>query len=378
MSDAQFTVADRRHMARALELARRGRFTTAPNPNVGCVLVQGDSVVGEGYHVKAGEGHAEVNALRMAGDKARGSTAYVTLEPCSHYGRTPPCADGLINAGVARVVVAMTDPNPQVAGRGLKKLTDAGICVAHGLMEAEARALNPGFIKRMEQGLPFVTVKLGASLDGRTALNNGESQWITSPLARQDVQRFRAASHGILSGSGTVLADDPSLNVRYAELGLDETVLAEEQLRQPLRVIVDSSNRVMPEAKLAGLPGEVWLLRREEDGLSWPESVEQLLLEGDGQLDLREAMQVLAARGVNDLWVEAGAKLTGALLVAGLVDRVIIYQAPKLMGDEGRGLFHLPGIKHMPDVIDLEIADLRMVGPDVRIIATPIVRRKKA
>lgn len=364
-----FTTEDRLFMSRAVALAKRGRYTTAPNPNVGCVLVQGTDIVGEGYHQRAGEGHAEVNALRMAGDKAKGCTAYVTLEPCSHYGRTPPCADGLIAAGVAKVVIAMTDPNPQVSGRGIDKLKAAGIEVVSGLLESQARELNPGFIKRMESGLPYVRVKLGASLDGRTALANGQSKWITSPQARRDVQQWRAASHAILSGSGTVLADDPSLNVRWGELGELQQELAESQLRQPVRVIIDSGNRIVPELKLFSLEGPVILVRREADDRLWPTHVQQLIVPGTGQFSLEQVLKALAGEGINDLWVEAGAGLTGALLSDNLVDELVVYQAPKLMGDQGKGLFHLPGIEQMTDVINLSFDDVRLVGPDLRIVA---------
>lgn len=246
---------DEFYMARAFELARLGRFTTAPNPNVGCVIVRDGEIVGEGYHLRAGEPHAEVHALRMAGDKARGATAYVTLEPCSHHGRTPPCADALVAAGVTRVVAAMQDPNPQVAGRGLYKLQQAGVEVRHGLMLAEAEAVNLGFLKRMRTGFPYVQLKLGASLDGRTAMASGESQWITSPEARQDVQRLRAQSAAILSTSATVLADDPSLTVRWDELDAEtQRLYPRENLRQPLRILLDSQNRITPQHRVVQQP----------------------------------------------------------------------------------------------------------------------------
>ena len=237
-------VADIQYMQQAINLAKLGRFTTSPNPNVGCVIVKNNQVIGQGYHQKAGQGHAEVNALKQAGDNANGATAYVTLEPCSHYGRTPPCADGLITAGISRVVVAMMDPNPLVAGRGIEKLQCAGIQVDSGVLEQQANALNPGFIKRMQTNLPFVTVKLGVSLDGRTALENGVSQWITASDARVDVQQFRAQHCAILTGSGTVLKDNPSLNLRWQELGSVRDVINESQLRQPIRVVIDSHNQV--------------------------------------------------------------------------------------------------------------------------------------
>lgn len=370
-----FSPIDHAMMLRAIELAKRGRFTTAPNPNVGCVIAHGDDIVGEGYHYQAGQPHAEVFALRAAGEKAQGATAYVTLEPCSHYGRTPPCAEALINANVARVVCAMVDPNPQVAGRGLKMLQVAGVEVQTGLLEADAQALNPGFIKRMKTGMPYVQLKLASSLDGRTALSNGKSKWITGPAARADVQRFRAKAGAILSTSATVLADDPSLNIRWDELG--EAVQCDypkQAVRQPLRVVIDSQNRVTPGHKLVHLPGNTILARREQGNEDWPQAVEQLLVpavsEAEGQLDLTALMRALSQQDINHIWVEAGAGLAGALLSAGLVDELIIYQAPKLMGSDSRGLVDLQGLAVMSQVPELDISDVRMVGPDIRITAT--------
>jgi len=335
---------DEIYMARALELARRGRFTTTPNPNVGCVIVRDGAIVGEGYHFRAGEPHAEVHALRMAGEKARGATAYVTLEPCSHHGRTPPCCDALIAAGVARVVAAMQDPNPEVAGRGLYRLQQAGIEVSHGLMMQEAEALNRGFLKRMRTGFPWVQLKLGASLDGRTAMASGESQWITSPEARRDVQRLRAQSSAILTTSATVLADDPSLTVRWDELSQDtQAKYAQQDLRQPVRVVIDSHNRVTPQHRLIAQPGETWLARQQPDDLAWPGNVEQFSVPRlNEQTDLVSLLMLLGRRQINSVWVEAGAKLAGALLAAGVVDELIVYLALKLLGDNSRGLCHLP------------------------------------
>jgi len=364
---------DERYMARALELARRGRFTTMPNPNVGCVIVRNGEVVGEGWHQRAGEPHAEVHALRMAGKKARGATAYVTLEPCSHHGRTPPCCDALIAAGVTRVVAAMQDPNPQVAGRGLHRLHQAGIEVSHGLMMPEAEALNRGFLKRMRTGFPWIQLKLGASLDGRTAMASGESQWITSPAARRDVQRLRAQSAAILSSSATVLADDPSLTVRWSELNAEsQSLLDEQQLRQPVRVIIDSQNRVTPQHRLISQPGETWLMRHQPDQQCWPDSVSQIAVPlREQQLDLVAMMMLLGQRQINSVWVEAGATLAGALLQAGLVDELIVYLAPKLLGHEGRGLCQLPGLETLADTPAFRFSDIRQVGDDLRLTLTP-------
>ncbi|MDC7864390.1 riboflavin biosynthesis protein RibD [Pantoea ananatis] len=366
-------MTDERYMARALELARRGRFTTTPNPNVGCVIVRDGQIVGEGWHQRAGEPHAEVHALRMAGDRARGATAYVTLEPCSHHGRTPPCCDALIAAGVTRVVAAMQDPNPQVAGRGLHRLHQAGIEVSHGLMMQEAEALNRGFLKRMRTGFPWIQLKLGASLDGRTAMASGESQWITSPAARCDVQRLRAQSSAILSSSATVLADNPSLTVRWSELDSESQRLVDEaELRQPVRVIVDSQNRVTPDHKLIEQLGETWLMRQQVDDRHWPETVTQIPVPlRDSQLDLVALMMVLGQRQINSVWVEAGATLAGALIQAGLVDELIVYVAPKLLGNDARGLCQLAGLTQLADAPVFAFRDIRQVGDDVRLTLTP-------
>nr|WP_314686893.1 bifunctional diaminohydroxyphosphoribosylaminopyrimidine deaminase/5-amino-6-(5-phosphoribosylamino)uracil reductase RibD [uncultured Pantoea sp.] len=365
-------MTDARYMARALELARRGRFTTMPNPNVGCVIVRDGTLVGEGWHQRAGEPHAEVHALRMAGEQARGATAYVTLEPCSHHGRTPPCCDALIAAGVSRVVVAMQDPNPQVAGRGLWRLQQAGIEVSHGLMMAEAEALNRGFLKRMRTGFPWIQLKLGASLDGRTAMASGESKWITSAAARRDVQQFRAQSSAILTSSATVLADDPSLTVRPEELSDSlRQQLDAQTLRQPVRVVVDSQQRVTPQHRLIHQPGESWLMRTAPDNTAWPESVTQIAVPPRGeQLDLVAMMMLLGQRQINSVWVEAGAGLAGALIQAGLVDELIVYMAPVLLGDAGRGLCTLPGLEALSAAPRLDFRDVRKVGDDLRLTLT--------
>lgn len=369
---------DEHYMARALELARRGRFTTAPNPNVGCVIVRDGAIVGEGYHLRAGEPHAEVHALRMAGEAARGATAYVTLEPCSHHGRTPPCADALVAAGVARVVVALQDPNPQVAGRGMYLLQQAGVAVEHGLMMNDAEALNPGFLKRMRTGFPYVQLKLAASLDGRTAMASGESQWITSPQARQDVQAFRAQAGAILSSAATVLADDPALTVRWDALPESiRGVYAQDTLRQPVRVIIDSQDRVTPAHRVVAQGGETWLARLRPDTRQWPRGVEQLALPaaaaqgGPARIDIVALMLTLARRQVNSLWVEAGASLAGALLNASVVDELIVYLAPKLLGSGARGLCDLPGLEHLAQAPEFSFSDVRQVGPDIRLRLKP-------
>jgi diaminohydroxyphosphoribosylaminopyrimidine deaminase/5-amino-6-(5-phosphoribosylamino)uracil reductase len=363
-----FTPDDHQYMARALRLAARGLYTTDPNPRVGCVLVREGQVVGEGWHQRAGEAHAEINALREAGERAAGATAYVTLEPCCHHGRTPPCSQALIAAGVIRVIAAMQDPNPRVAGNGLAELRAAGVDTASGLLATEAEQLNPGFVMRMQHGRPWVRCKLAMSLDGRTAMENGESRWITGAAARRDVHRLRARSSAIMTGIGTVLADDPSLTVRLEEDG-------DVPFLQPLRVIIDSRLRIPPAAKLLGLPGETLILTgaadaRKEALLARPGvSVDTLPLNADSRLDLRAVLHHLGGTGINELHVEAGAILCGALLADRLVDELVIYMAPHLMGDAARGLFALPGLQHMAQRIDLSILDIRAVGRDLRITA---------
>jgi len=368
-----FTADDHRYMARALQLAERGLYTTDPNPRVGCVLVRDGQVVGEGWHERAGEAHAEVNALRQAGERAAGATAYVTLEPCCHHGRTPPCTRALLNAGVARVVAAMQDPNPRVAGQGLAELEAAGVSIAAGLLAGEAERLNPGFVMRMRHGRPWVRCKLAMSLDGRTAMASGESRWITGEAARRDVHHLRARASAILTGIGTVLADDPALTVRLEDEG-------NVAFLQPLRVILDSRLRIPPAARLLGQPGETLVLTASEAAgreklLARPGvSVDMLPPDAQGRPDLRGVLGYLGATGINEVHVEAGAVLSGALLAAGLVDELVIYMAPHVMGDAARGLFALPGLEQMSQRIGLEIQDLRAVGGDLRITARPVPR----
>ncbi len=352
-------------MARALQLAARGLYGTDPNPRVGCVIVRDGQVVGEGWHQRAGEPHAEVFALRAAGEQARGATAYVTLEPCAHHGRTPPCAEALIAAGVARVVAAMEDPFPQVAGKGLQMLRDAGIATEVGLMAAEAEQLNIGFVSRLRRGRPWVRLKMAMSLDGRTAMANGDSKWISCDAARADVQRLRARSSAIVTGIGTVLADDPQLNVR-----LDGCT------RQPLRVVLDSGLKMSPRARMLSLAGETWVATATSD-----EARRQALRQQGARvfdlprsasgLDLNALLAELSRASVNEVLVEAGPTLAGAFVAAGLVDELVIYQAPHLMGDGGRGLLHLPGLACMQDRIALQMTDVRQVGDTLRLTLRP-------
>ncbi len=366
-----FSAFDTACMSRALQLARQGWYTTQPNPRVGCVIARDGRVVGEGFHRRAGEPHAEINALAAAGEGARGGVVYVTLEPCNHRGRTGPCSQALIAAGVAEVVYAMADPH-RVASGGIGALEQAGIRVRGPLLEAQAAALNPGFVKRCHLGLPRVTVKLAMSLDGRTAMASGESQWITGAAARRDVQLLRAASSAIITGSGTVLADNPALTVRAAELPLANA--AAVAARQPLRVIVDSGLRTPVDARLVTEGGEVLIATAvAADNLrsDYPPRVSQLSLAGDGgKVDLRGLLAELARRECNEVLVEAGPQLAGAMLAAGLVDLLVVYMAAKLMGSKGRPLLELP-LDTMAQSLPLRIDDIRALGGDWRISAIP-------
>jgi diaminohydroxyphosphoribosylaminopyrimidine deaminase/5-amino-6-(5-phosphoribosylamino)uracil reductase len=356
-----FNDRDRERMLRALELAQRGLFTTTPNPRVGCVIVRGERIIGEGWHERAGEAHAEVMALaaaRASGEATHGATAYVTLEPCNHQGRTPPCSDALLAAGVTRVVAALRDPNP-VAGEGGERLRAAGVAVEFGLCESEARELNLGWIHRLVAGRPWVRVKIAASLDGKTALVNGASQWITGPAARADGHRWRARSCAILTGVGTVLQDDPRLSVRAVETS-----------RQPLRVIVDRNGELPATARV--LEGaDVLVVSAAAAHRLWPDNVRHVRLPGpDGRVDLEAMLALLAAQGINELHVEAGAKLNGALLAAGLVDELLLYLAPSLLGDPARGMFALPAaLGELAQRVRLRIHDSAAIGDDWRLLA---------
>ena len=357
-----FSAADHEFMARALRLAERGLYSTSPNPRVGCVVARDGVVVGEGWHEKAGAPHAEIHALRAAGEAARGATAYVTLEPCSHHGRTPPCAEALLAAGVARVVAAMQDPNPLVAGRGMALLAGAGVAAECGLLAAEARELNIGFVSRMTRGRPWVRLKLAASLDGKTALENGVSQWITGAAARQDGHRWRARACAILTGSGTVRDDDPRLSVRGVE-----------SPRQPLKVVLDSRLE-MPEHARIVAGGKVLVATASADeakGAALRQRGAEIvrLADAAGRVDLPALMFDLGRRGINEVHVEGGCRLNGALLAAGLADELLLYLAPCLLGDAARGMFALPALETLAGRRLLRIHDMRLVGADLRLIA---------
>jgi diaminohydroxyphosphoribosylaminopyrimidine deaminase/5-amino-6-(5-phosphoribosylamino)uracil reductase len=362
---------DHEHMARALQLAANGLYDTAPNPAVGCVLVKGSRVVGTGWTAPAGGPHAEIVALKAAGSAARGATAYVTLEPCCHTGRTGPCTKALIEAGVARVVFAGHDPNPRVNGAGARQLAAAGVAVEGGVMESAAEPLNRGFFTRMRRGVPYVRSKLAVSLDGRTALANGTSKWITSAEARGDVHRWRARSSAVVTGSGTIVDDDPSLDARREEAGIPESI----GIKQPLRVVIDARLKMPPNAKTLALPGEVLVLTTR--ALDDPKAqalrsagarIERVA--GDAEhCDLKAVVEHLGTLEINDVWVEAGAGLNGALLKAGLIDELIIYMAPRVLGSAARGMFELPALASLADAIELELDDVSKIGADLRITA---------
>jgi diaminohydroxyphosphoribosylaminopyrimidine deaminase/5-amino-6-(5-phosphoribosylamino)uracil reductase len=375
-----FTDFDRRAMIRALALAERGLDTTHPNPRVGCVITQGEEVVGEGWHERAGEPHAEVNALHAAGPKAVGATAYVTLEPCSHQGRTPPCVDALIAARVARVIFASEDPNPRVSGRGAEALRRAGVVVESGLLPAEAAELNPGFLKRMRSGRPWVRVKLAMSLDGRTALANGASQWITGPAAREDVQHWRARSSAILTGIGTVLADDPRLDVRLPDPPSGGPRL------QPLRVVLDARLQTPSSARMLTTGGSILIMTaasRGENDVEWVArrsrlaergvAIEEVPVSEPGAaagtiaLSLPDVLERLGRREINELWVEAGARLAGRLLDESLADELVVYMAPKLLGPNARPLADIAEVQRLKDARQLAIVETRQIGDDLRV-----------
>ena len=350
-----FSAFDRAMMARALELAAKGLYTTTPNPRVGCVVAQDERVLGEGWHEKAGGPHAEAVALERAGAQAAGATVYLNLEPCNHHGRTPPCADLIVAKKIKRVVAAMLDPNPQAAHGGAK-LAAAGIAFEHGLMETEARELNLGFVSRMTRGRPWVRLKIAATLDGRTALADGRSQWITGPEARKDGHRWRARACAILTGIGTVKADDPRLTVREVDTP-----------RQPLRVVVDSRLEIRHDARVLEGGGALIFTAIDADR---PLNAETHRLPNPhGKVELPEMLNELARRGVNELHVEAGFRLNGSLLREGCVDELLIYLNPSLLGDEAQGMVQLTGISSLEQKVKLKISSLDRIGDDIRILA---------
>lgn len=362
---------DHQMMHRALVLARRGLMTTRPNPAVGCVITMNTDVVAEGWHHQAGGPHAEAHALRIAGQKAKGATAYVTLEPCSHIGRTPPCADALISAGIARVVVAMRDPNPRVSGNGVKRLQDAGIDVDVGILKSAAERLNPGFISRMTRQRPWVTLKMATSLDGKTALSDGRSQWITSAEARSDVQFFRAQVDAIMTGAATVLVDDPKLTARVEQWPKSRQV--PEPLKQPVRIVIDSQHRVTDDARLFESPAPVWLVRTKPGKESKHPHCHELVIaaDSDGKVSLTALMVELAKREINQVWTECGASLAGALIHQQLCDQFIVYSSGQVLGQHARSVIDIDEPVSLASAPRFKIIDRRQIGPDQRLVAVP-------
>ncbi|MBN1379748.1 MAG: bifunctional diaminohydroxyphosphoribosylaminopyrimidine deaminase/5-amino-6-(5-phosphoribosylamino)uracil reductase RibD [Gammaproteobacteria bacterium] len=374
-----FSADDHHYMSQALRLAARGLFTTDPNPRVGCVIIKDNEIVGEGWHMRAGQPHAEIAALVRAGERARGGTVYVTLEPCSHHGKTPPCADALIKAGIARVICAQQDPNPEVNGQGIERLRAAGIEVLSGLLSAQAEALNPGFFSRMQRNRPYIRIKTAMSLDGRTALSSGVSQWISGKSARVDVQRWRARSSAIMTGINTVLTDDPALTLRMEVLNMSGEIehTQSDLIRNPLRIILDSHLKIPLNARLLRLPGDVLIVTSVDDAAKREalssDNVEVITLPKNtfGRPNLLDLMNVLADAQINEVLVESGHVLTGALLRAQLVDEIILYVAPTLLGESAKGLFELPVLSEMRAKTELVFTDIRAIGPDLRILAKP-------
>ncbi|MCL1044636.1 bifunctional diaminohydroxyphosphoribosylaminopyrimidine deaminase/5-amino-6-(5-phosphoribosylamino)uracil reductase RibD [Shewanella sp. 1_MG-2023] len=378
MSMSQWSVVDVEMMSLAISLAEKGRYTTRPNPNVGCVIAVNDHIIGQGYHIKAGGPHAEIHALqdvqtKQNQTKLSSATAYVTLEPCSHYGRTPPCALALIEAGVKRVVIAEVDANPQVAGNGIRLLKEAGIQVDIGLLTEQAKLLNLGFTKKMTTGLPRVTIKLAASIDGKTALSNGVSKWITGPDARADVQKLRARHCALVTGVETVLADDPSLNVRYEQLGSLKNSVSAADLQQPLRVILDSRARLTSEFKLFDIPSPILLVSCVDYAAEVREKFNNhvscitIAANEDGRVDLH-ALFTYLGKQCNSVLIESGASLAGSVLDAKLADELYLYQAMKILGSHGRNLLQLNDYQSMEQIPELQLVDSRRIGADQRMI----------
>ena len=371
-SASLFSQTDHLLMSRAIKLAQQGLYTTSPNPRVGCVIAKDERIIGEGFHIKAGQGHAEVNAIANASESVVGSTAYVTLEPCSHFGKTPPCAQALIDNGISKVICAMIDPNPEVAGNGIKMLEQAGIEVHYGLLAGEAAALNQGFIKVMSTGLPFVRCKMAASLDGKTAMANGESQWITGPDARRDVQRLRAKSCAIITSAKSVITDNARMTVRSEQFDSAQERYPLDTIRQPVRVVIDTQGRLTPDLALFETDSPIIIIGNSlEKTPPWPHFVShwQIEMHNDGKVNLLALLKKLAQQGYNDILLEAGKSLAGAFIEQGLVDELVLYLAPKLLGGDAQSLLAMPSITELSQAKQLAITDTRVIGLDIKICA---------
>lgn len=364
---------DEFYMKYAIYLANKGKFTTTPNPNVGCVIVKNNNIVGKGWHKKAGQDHAEIHALNMAGHKALGSTAYINLEPCIHFGRTPPCCNELIKHGVKKVVIALKDPNPKVSGNGIKFLKKFGIDVVYGILNKQAKKINFSYIKRMKTGLPWIQIKLGSSLDGNIAMSNGESKWITSLEARKDAQYFRAQSSAILSTSSTILKDNPKLTVRWQELNTKiKKIYPKKKLRNPIRIILDSKNVIRPSHNIISQPGKNILVRLNKDKIKWPKNTEQLIIPAlKNHINIKMLLETLGKKEINYLLVESGSILSGFLLQNGYFDEIIIYLSGKVLGNQTISLFQLKNISKISECINLSFKKVSKIGSDIRLVLTP-------
>ncbi|WDI78952.1 bifunctional diaminohydroxyphosphoribosylaminopyrimidine deaminase/5-amino-6-(5-phosphoribosylamino)uracil reductase RibD [Candidatus Purcelliella pentastirinorum] len=367
----------KRYMNHAIKLAYLGKYTTSPNPNVGCVIVKNNNIVGEGWHIKAGSDHAEINALKMAGHKSNGATAYITMEPCNHYGRTPPCCKELIKSGIKKVIISTLDPNPKISGKGLLELKKNGIIVEIGLLKKKAERINKGFFKRMKKGMPFVQLKLAISIDGKTALANGQSKWITSITSRNDVQKFRMLNDAILSTSKTIISDNSKLIIQKKFFSNRKILISTNKhirinILQPLRIIIDSKNLITPMYNLFNYKSKIWLIRLKKDNNIWPKYVKQIILNSSNKIiDLVKLMYMIGKTNINNLWVESGASLAGSLIKLKLVDELILYVAPKILGDLSRSSFIIPKIKMISEGYKFKFNDIKYIGSDLRIILTP-------
>ncbi|WDR80642.1 bifunctional diaminohydroxyphosphoribosylaminopyrimidine deaminase/5-amino-6-(5-phosphoribosylamino)uracil reductase RibD [Candidatus Purcelliella pentastirinorum] len=364
-------------MNHAIKLACLGKYTTSPNPNVGCVIVKNNNIVGEGWHVKAGSNHAEINALKMAGYKSNGATAYITIEPCNHYGKTPPCCKELIKAGIKKVIIPTLDPNPKISGRGILELKKNGVIVETGLLEEKAKKINKGFFKRMKKGMPFVQLKLATSIDGKTALANGKSKWITSVTSRNDVQNFRMLNDAILSTSKTILSDNSKLVIKKEKFSNKKILISTNKhikinIPQPLRIIIDSKNRITPMYNLFNYKSEIWLIRLKKDNNIWPKHVKQIILNSNNKIiDLVKLMYMFGKTNINNLWVESGALLAGSLIKLKLVDELILYVAPKILGNLSKSSFIIPEIRTISEGYKFKFDNVKYIGSDLRMILTP-------
>lgn len=368
---------EKNYMKQAIQLACLGKYTTSPNPNVGCIIVKNKKIVGKGWHMKFGDNHAEINALKIAGKQANKATAYITLEPCNHYGKTPPCCKALVNAGIKKVIIATLDPNPIISGKGVLELKKQGVIVKIGLLSQEAKEINKGFFKRMKTGMPFIQLKLAISIDGKTVSANGESKWITSIKSRNDVQNFRKLNDAILSTSETVIADDPKFIVRKKFLNKKKMLISNRKCikinnSQPLRIIIDSKNRITPKHKLFNYKNKIWLIRLKKDHNIWPKYVEQIILDSKNKIvNLKKLIYFIGKNQINNLWIESGASLAGALVKLKLIDELILYISPKILGNLSRNSFIIPEIKKISESYNFKFYDIKYINPDLRVILTP-------